>query len=164
MTGGVAGRADRARPRKHGPWVAWSWRYDSGLVAGAVGGLDDALALTGAQQLAIGFSCGGKSPSLGTGLTGGQCTAKNYQASRLVIPAEGTGNDDHNPPRLAPRHLFDIGVGTDNLLRAEKYRVTLRAGITNLANKVALYNFLSTFAGTHFVAPRAYRVALGFVF
>jgi hypothetical protein len=81
-----------------------------------------------------------------------------------VIPKEGTANDDHNPPRVAPRHLFDIGVGTDNLLRAEHYRTTLRFNITNLTNKVALYNFLSTFSGTHFVTPRAYQVALGFVF
>src|SRR5439155_19541768 len=32
----------------HGPWVGFTWRYDSGLVAGAVGGLDDALGLSGA--------------------------------------------------------------------------------------------------------------------
>ena len=30
----------------NGPWISFTWRYDSGLVAGAVGGLDDALALT----------------------------------------------------------------------------------------------------------------------
>jgi hypothetical protein len=29
---------------------------------------------------------------------------------------------------------------------------------------VALYNFLSTFSGTHFVTPRSYQVELGFVF
>ena len=41
---------------------------------------------------------------------------------------------------------------------------TLRLTATNLANKVALYNFLSTFSGTHFVAPRSYALGLGFVF
>ncbi|MEJ7605968.1 MAG: hypothetical protein WKF37_06815 [Bryobacteraceae bacterium] len=41
-----------------GPWFAFTWRYDSGLVAGAVPDLDSALALSGAQQAAIGFSCG----------------------------------------------------------------------------------------------------------
>ncbi len=30
----------------------------------------------------------------------------------------------------------------------------------NLTNKVALYNFLSTFSGTHFVAPRNYQAAV----
>jgi hypothetical protein len=81
-----------------------------------------------------------------------------------VIPKEGTANDDHNPPRVAARHLFDIGAGTDNLFHAEKLRTTLRFAVTNLGNKVALYNFLSTFSGTHFVTPRAYQVALGIVF
>ena len=42
----------------HGAWAALIWRYDSGLVAGAVGSLDDALALTADQQAAIGFFCG----------------------------------------------------------------------------------------------------------
>ncbi len=149
---------------KNGPWVSFTWRYDSGLVAGAVGSLDDALGLTGAQQAAIGFSCGGKFPTIDTPLTDAECTATNYGATRLVIPAEGTENDDHNPPRIAPRHLFDIGAGTDNLFRTEHFRTTLRFAVTNLTNKVALYNFLSTFSGTHFVAPRSYQVALGLVF
>jgi len=29
---------------------------------------------------------------------------------------------------------------------------------------VAMFNFLSTCAGTHFVAPRSYRAALGIAF
>ncbi len=147
-----------------GPWVSFVWRYDSGLVAGAVGSLDDALGLTGAQQAAIGFFCGTKQPSINAPLTGADCTEGNYGATRLSIPAPGTANDDHNPPRIAPRHLFDVGVGTDDLFQTERYRATFRAGITNLTNKDVLYNFLSTFSGTHFVQPRAYEVALGFVF
>jgi hypothetical protein len=31
----------------------------------------------------------------------------------------------------------------------------------NLTNKEALYNFLSTFTGTHFVTPRAYQLSVG---
>jgi len=39
-------------------------------------------------------------------------------------------------------------------------------GITviNVTNKEALYNFLSTFSGTHFVSPRAVTGELGFHF
>jgi len=33
-----------------------------------------------------------------------------------------------------------------------------------VANKQALYNFLSTFSGTHFVTPRAYQVQVGVTF
>ena len=147
-----------------GPWVSFTWRYDSGLVAGAVGSLQDALSLSGAQQSAIGFSCGNRFPTIDTPLTAAECTPSNYGATRLVIPKEGTENDDHNPPRVSPRHLFDIGAGTDNLFHTERVRTTLRFAVTNLTNKVALYNFLSTFSGTHFVTPRAYQVALGIVF
>jgi len=154
----------RYQKGKNGPWVSWTWRYDSGLVAGAVGSLNDALGLTGAQQLAIGFFCGTSRPTIGVALTDAQCTPANYGATRLVIPAPGTENDDHNPARIAPRHVFDIGAGTDNLFRKERFRTTLRVAVTNYTNKDALYNFLSTFSGTHFVQPRAYQTAVGFVF
>jgi hypothetical protein len=42
--------------------------------------------------------------------------------------------------------------------------VKLRVSVVNLTNKDALYNFLSTFSGTHFVTPRAYQVQLGVSF
>jgi len=34
----------------------------------------------------------------------------------------------------------------------------------NVTNKTALYNFLSTFSGTHYVTPRAMTAELGFIF
>jgi len=149
---------------KTGPWVSWTWRYDSGLVAGFVGSLDDALGLTGAQQAAIGFFCGSFHPAVGSPLTDAQCTPANYGATRIVIPAPGTENDDHNPARIAPRNVFDIAVGTDNLFKRERFRTTLKLAVANYTNKDALYNFLSTFSGTHFVQPRAFQTAIGFVF
>ncbi len=146
----------------NGPWVAFTWRYDSGLVAGAVGSLEDALALTAAQQAAIGFYCGSQQATLSAPITA--CGSTNYGATRLRIPAPGTENDDLNPPRIAPRHVFDLALGTDNLFHSEHVRTTARFTITNLANTVALYNFLSTFSGTHFVAPRSYTAQVGLVF
>jgi hypothetical protein len=149
---------------KDGWWGSFIWRYDSGLVAGAVTSLDDALSLTAAQQAAIGFFCGGQRATVYQALDATTCTATNYGATRLNIPKEGTENDDTNPPRIAPRHLFDVAFGTDNLLHAETFRTTLRFTVTNLTNNVSLYNFLSTFSGTHFVSPRSYQVTLGFAF
>ena len=146
---------------KYGPWVSFTWRYDSGMVAGAVDNLADVLALTADQQAAIGFFCGNTFASLGHPIT--SCST-NYGATRVVIPAPGTENDDHNPPRLAARNLLDAGVGTDNLFHKERYRTSLKFTVTNLTNKEALYNFLSTFSGTHFVGPRTYQVSMGFVF
>ncbi len=148
--------------KKRGPWVSFTWRYDSGMVAGAVGTLADVLALTADEQAAIGFYCGGQVAALNHPIA--SCTGSNYGASRVVIPAPGTENDDRNPPRIAPRNLLDAGIGDDNLFRKEHYRTTLKLTVTNITNKEALYNFLSTFSGTHFVEPRAYQVAMGFVF
>jgi len=148
--------------RKNGPWAGFTWRYDSGLVAGAVPDLEAALGLTAAQQAAIGFYCGGMQASLSNPITA--CASPVYGATRLSIPAAGTADSDHNPPRVASRHIFDLGVGTDNLFRTERVRTTLKLTVLNLTNKVALYNFLSTFSGTHFVTPRSYQVELGFAF
>ena len=53
---------------------------------------------------------------------------------------------------------------TDNLFHSEAMRWTLRLTVTNLTNKVALYNFLFTFSGTHFVAPRTYQAAVRIAF
>ena len=93
-----------------------------------------------------------------------QCTSPNFGATRLVIPAPGTYNPDHDPTRVAPRNLLDLGLGTDNLYVRERFKVKLQFTVTNLTNNEALYNFLSTFSGTHFVAPRTYEAELGFIF
>jgi hypothetical protein len=148
--------------KKIEPYVAFSWRYDSGLVAGEVPDFATALALTPDQQAQIGLFCGNVFATPLQGLT--SCAAPNFGATRLRIPADGTASDDHNPPRIAPRHLFDLSVGTDNLLGTDHKRMTLRFTAINLTNKQALYNFLSTFSGTHFVTPRAFTAQVGLVF
>jgi hypothetical protein len=147
--------------KAHGAWAALSWRYDSGLVAGSVGSIDDALALTGDQQAAIGFFCGSVVATRDAPIA--SC-ASGGGATRLKIPAEGTEDDVNNPPRIAPRHLFDLGLGADNLFHSDKAKVRVRFSIINLTNRDALYNFLSTFSGTHFVTPRAYQVHVGVSF
>ena len=50
---------------KDGFWLMFTWRFDSGEVAGSVTDLGDALALTGAQQAAIGFFCGNQFAAAG---------------------------------------------------------------------------------------------------
>ncbi len=146
---------------KDGLWAMFTWRFDSGEVAGSVTDLNDALALTGDEQAAIGFFCGSQRATLAQPIT--SCSSV-YGATRLVIPAAGTYNPDHNPPRIAARNLFDAGVGTDNLLHKEKIKTTLKLTAVNITNNAALYNFLSTFSGTHWVTPRSYTVTLGWVY
>jgi hypothetical protein len=144
------------------PYVAFTWRYDSGLVSGAVPDYDTALTFSGDQQAQIGLFCGNvfatpTSPILA-------CGDANRGALRIRIPADGAENDDTNPPRIAPRHLFDLSAGTDNLFRTEHIKTTLRFTVLNLTNKAALYNFQSTFSGTHFVSPRTFQVQAGVTF
>jgi hypothetical protein len=149
---------------KKGPWVAFTWRYDSGMVAGAVPDFATALGFDADQQAAIGLYCGNNFATLTNRLTSCNLPYPLYGATRLVIPAPGTANVDTNPPRVAPRHLFDLAVGFDNLFHTDRRRVTLKLSALNLADTVALYNFLSTFSGTHFVAPRTLMAELGFTF
>jgi hypothetical protein len=149
------------RPR-NGEWIDFTWRYDSGLVVSGIRDVAAALALTAAQQVDIGFSCDGAFATYSSPIR--SCSGIG-KSTLLTLPQIGQENDDHNPDRVRPRNLFNVGIGTDNLFHKESGpRWTLRFTIENLTNKVALYNFLSTFSGTHFVAPRTYQATIGYAF
>jgi hypothetical protein len=173
------------QPWKLAPWVGFNWRYDSGLVAGPapcynpdtatcagfseiVNGVPTVIlgGLTGDQQMQAGLFCNVNGvmelPTLSAPLS--SCPAADYGATRVAIPAPGTENDDHNPQRIQPRNLFDVAVGDDNLFHGDHYKWSLRLTAVNVTNKEALYNFISTFSGTHFVTPRALTAELGFHF
>jgi outer membrane receptor protein involved in Fe transport len=94
------------------------------------------------------------------------CLASQFGSTLISVPAPGTENDDHNPQRIAPRNLFDAAVGDDDLFHfhGDRYKWSLRFTVINLTNKEALYNFLSTFSGTHYVTPRTFTAELGFHF
>ncbi|HVJ05692.1 MAG TPA: TonB-dependent receptor [Candidatus Saccharimonadales bacterium] len=147
---------------KNLPWVGFSWNYESGMVAGNVPDYATALGFTADQQAAIGLFCGSTSARLNAPIR--SCASGAQGATRINIPPAGTENDDRNPPRIAPRHVFDVAVGDDNLFRSDKQKVSVRFTVSNLTNKVALYNFLSTFSGTHFLSPRTYSAQLGYSF
>ena len=85
------------------------------------------------------------------------CNAGNVGALRVNIPPPGTEDGDTNPARIAPRHLFDVGAGLDRI-RLGRTTLSMRVTVVNLFDRVALYNFLSTFSGTHFVTPRSVRL------
>ena len=154
--------------KNNGPWFGFNWRYDSGLAAGAVPFAEDTTTpvdlsgLTADQQIQAGLFCGSVFPTLTAPLT--SCAPAQYGSTRINLPAPGTQNDDLNPSRIKARHLFDVAVGDDNLFHGDRYKWSLRFTVVNLTNKVALYNFLSTFSGTHFVTPRSETVELGFHF
>ena len=135
-----------------GPWWGVSYRYDGGLVAVAVPDVATALRLTGDEQGQMGFHCGAVFATVAEPI---RSCAEGAGATRIRIPAPGTENDDRNPPRIAVRNLLDFSMGEDELFRHEKQSVGVRVDVVNTANVQGLYNFLSTFSGTHFVTPRS---------
>jgi hypothetical protein len=175
------------QPWKRGPWIGFNWRYDSGLVAGnapcygvnanndcpqstTLNGqpavlLQDVFGnpLSADQEFQAGFTCNGVRATPTTPLPS-PCLASQFGTSLIKVPAIGTESDDHNPPRIASRSLFDMSVGHDNLFHGDKYRVSAQLTVINLANNYALYNFLSTFSGTHYVTPRSLTGEIGFRF
>ncbi len=135
------------------------------------------LPLTADQEFQAGITCNGVRATPTT-LTGDTfdipgtttlapyriCPANQLTSSLVKIPAPGTEQDDHNPQRIQPRNLFDLSVGHDNIFRGDKYKVSLQLTAINITNKYGLYNYLSTFSGTHYVTPRALTAQLGFHF
>jgi hypothetical protein len=153
---------------QRGPWLGFNWRFDSGLVAGAVPFATDATTpvdltgLTADQQQQAGLFCGSQRATLAAPLT--TCAPSLYGATLVKVPAPGTQDPDHNPARIQPRSLFDLALGEDNLFHGDRHIWSARVSVINVANKVALYNFLSTFSGTHYVTPRSVTGEIGFHF
>ena len=174
---------DYAMPFRKSLTYSFNWRLDSGQVAGAAPcynatGLNsrctaNSIALNGQptinlnyltpdQQFQAGLICNGVAASPTAGFR--NCAASQLTSSLLRSPAPGTEDDDRNPPRIQSRSLFDMALGDDNLFHADKHRVGLRLTAINVTNKYALYNFLSTFSGTHYVSPRSVTAQLTYSF
>ena len=158
----------RYQINKNAEYVDLSWRYDSGLV---VSGIPDATAaldptiVSANQQVSLGLSCGGTAALFGAPLTPAVCGNNAVLSKLIALPQSGQENDDHNPDRVKSRNTFNLSVGTDNLLHTEKReRLTASIQVENLTNNIAVYNFLSTFSGTHFLQPRTVLIKFGFVF
>src|SRR5271166_6442218 len=171
---------------KRGPWFGLNWRYDSGQVAGAapcygmnpgndcpasttIAGepavmlVGNGAPLTADEEYEAGFYCGSQHATPTQALPS-PCLVSQFGSSLIKVPAPNSQNDDHHPARIAPRNLFDASVGIDNAFHGDKRKWDLRVTVVNLMNKVALYNFLSTFSGTHYVTPRAITGQLAFHF
>ena len=173
---------------KAGPWLGFNWRYDSGLVAGATPCFNPLTAtcagasttlngqpaislintisgapLTADQEFQAGFTCNGVHATPTVALPN-PCLASQFGSTLIQVPAPNKENDDHNPQRIQARNVFDLSVGHDNLFRGDRYKWSLRVTAINVTNEFALYNFLSTFSGTHYVTPRAMTAEVGFHF
>ncbi len=131
--------------------------------------------LSADQEFEAGFTCNGvratppspANPS-GTPLSSngvvGVCPAAQFGSPLVKVPAPNKEDDDLNPPRIQQRNLFDLAVGDDNLFHGDHRRWSAQFTVINLANDYGLYNFLSTFSGTHYVTPRTLTGEIGFHF
>ncbi len=175
-------------PFKKSLYYSFNWRYDSGMVAGSVpcyGTTDpntscvpysitvngqpaiDLSSLTADEQFQSGLTCNGVKATQTTAIPGGYCLASQITSNLVKIPAPGTENDDHNPQRIQPRNLFDMELGDDNIVHFgpnERYKFGAKLTAINVTNMYSLYNFLSTFSGTHYVTPRSVTGELDFRF
>ena len=162
-------------PFRKSLYYSLNWRYDSGQVAGSVpcnnttdpnsdcvptsitiAGQPGILlsGLTDDEQFQAGLTCDGVKATPTTGFT--QCLSSQLTSRLVSIPAAGTEDNDRNPQRIQPRDLFDMALGDDQVYgwHTDRYRIGARVTAINVTDKYALYNFLSTFSGTHYVTPR----------
>ena len=178
-------------PFRKSLWTGFNWRYDSGLVAGATPCYNvispntdctntltidgqpgiDLSGLSPDQQYQAGLVCydGGVTDAAtpSTPINGNQCTVAGLKSKLISLPAANTEEADKNPSRITQRNLFDLAFGDDRVVHwgaNDRYRVSARVTAINLANKFALYNFLSTFSGTHYVTPRSVTGEISFHF
>ncbi len=170
-------------PFRKSLYYSFNWHYDSGLVAGAVpcynatdpnsvcaaysfGANGAPLTLNGKpainlasltpdEEFQAGLTCDGvrATPTRGFGI----CDAAGLTSALVKIPGAGTEDDDRNPQRIASRNLFDMALGDDNVVHfgaGDRYKIGATLTAINVSNKYALYNFLSTFSGTHYLTPQ----------
>jgi len=119
--------------------------------------------LTADQEFEAGFTCNGQRATPTSPLPF-LCPASEFSSKLISIPKPNTGDNDHNPQRIQPRSLFDVTVGKSNIFHADHYKTDLDFTAINVTNNFALYNFLSTFSGTHYVTPRALTAKVTFNF
>ena len=117
----------------------------------------DASDLTPDQQFQAGLFCGGV-----------LCHADHsHQPRQHCARRRSMDRSACRSPRRAPRMTITIrraspravcsisASATTTFSTVTRYKWSARLTVVNLTNKEALYNFLSTFSGTHYVTPRA---------
>jgi hypothetical protein len=170
----------------HAPWLGFNWRYDSGLVAASApcypnladpnstcGGIATTVngqpainlsTFTADEQFQAGLTCNGFKATPTQAI--GTCLASQLTSRLVTLPGIGQEDNDHDPQRIAPRNVFDMSLGDDDVFgfHKDQQKISLKLTAVNLTDKYALYNFLSTFSGTHYLTPRAFTAEIGYHF
>ncbi len=113
----------------------------------------DLSGLTPDQQFEAGLTCDGVAATLTSGFT--PC-----DPARIHLEAGADSRPRHRERRPQPAahraaQPLRRPLGKNNIFNKEHFKTDLDLTAINVTNKYALYNFLSTFSGTHYVTPRA---------
>jgi hypothetical protein len=130
-------------------WIGFTFRYDSGLVAGSVPRygvtdpnspcLNTSVTLPNRQSV-IDLSRLNADEEFqgGTYVRGHQgrsvhptanaMATPQYTSNLVKVPVPKTVNNDKNPQRIQPRKLFDASIGEDNIFKGDRYRWSSQAG------------------------------------
>ena len=180
-------------PFRKSLYYSFNWHFDSGLVAGSVPCYNttdpnsacanysfdangNPLTINGKpainlssftpdEEFTAGLTCDGVRATQTSGFA--ICDAAGLTSKLVRIPGINQEDDDRNPQRIASRNLFDMALGDDKLMHfgtGDRYRISATLTAINISNKYALYNFLSTFSGTHYVTPQSVTGELAFHF
>lgn len=71
--------------------------------------------LTADLEFQAGFACNGVEATPTSPLPS-VCPANAFTSNLVNIPPPGTEDDDHHPPRIQHRSLFDLAIGDDNFV------------------------------------------------
>ena len=167
------------QPWKKGPWFGFNWRYDSGLVAGPVpcvgGNCANGPNGTDTEVDVSGSDAGSTVPGR-TLLRERACHSDHADQPERLMPGiavrlepgedPGGRNGERRPQSAAHSAAQPVRYGGGHRQSVSRRQIqwSLRLSAVNVTNEYALYNFLSTFSGTHYVTPRAITATIGFHF
>ncbi len=122
--------------------------------------------LTPDQQFQAGLFCGSVFATPTMPISPDPVSARLAIWLDLTIDSGGQARKTTTTTRRAsPRATYSISLwATTIFFTATSISGASVSRVVNLTNKVALYNFLSTFSGTHYVTPRAISATVTFHF
>jgi hypothetical protein len=170
--GGVSGYASVGHVHAvYNPPLAGGLFLDTGALDAVTGGPflidhDQNLQIQGGLNYAFGKSgvWVAASGRYDSGLvTGADETIVDDPDNSFALPFIRLGNGtDLDPNRIAPRTVWNFSAGAD--LARFGVPISVQVDVLNAFDKVALYNVLSTFGGTHVIPPRTIAGRIRYMF
>jgi hypothetical protein len=147
---------------KDGIWADFIWRFDSGLVVTGLPTAQSALLLTPNQQVDLGLTCNGVEATVADPL-------RSLQRNHRLHPADPAARirrqqRSQSGPCQAPRHFRSRRRHRQSVSYRDRQKGSVALHAEQRHQQGGLYNFLSTFSGTHFIPPRTSQVSVTYSF